>query len=111
MRYARDDVELRGTTIRKGDAVTAWLGSANRDEDVFEEAFKFDVSRRPNQHIAFGVGVHMCIGAPAARLALRVFFSELCRLVERIEPAGDAQPLVSNFVTGLKHLPVWMIPR
>jgi cytochrome P450 len=111
MRYARDEVDVRGVTIPAGAAVTAWLGSANRDEDVFPDPDRFDAGRQPNRHVAFGLGPHHCIGAPLARLALGALFSALLARVERIEPAGPVERLVSNFVAGIKHLRVRMIPR
>ena len=111
MRYAKQDTELQGTTIKRGEAVVAWLGSANRDERVFENPYRFDVGRHPNRHVAFGFGPHFCVGAWVARFALRTLFSEIMRRVERIELAGPVDHLASNFVAGIKHLPVRMIPR
>lgn len=111
MRYALQDVEMRGEVIRHGDPVTAWLGSANRDEEVFGAPYQFDVGRRPNHHIAFGFGPHSCIGAPLARAALQILFSEVLRCVERIELVGPIEHLASNFTAGIKHMPVRMIPR
>jgi cytochrome P450 len=111
MRYAQKDVELCGRQIKAGQAVTAWLGAANRDERVFRDPYTFDIARRPNRHIAFGVGPHYCIGAGLARLWLRMFVGELTRLVERIEVVGEPRHLRSNFVAGYKGLPVRFIPR
>lgn len=111
MRYASRDIELRGKKIREGEAVTAWLGSANRDEDAFPDPFRFDISRRPNRHVAFGVGPHYCIGSGLARLALRVFLDELVCRIQAIELAGPEEHLASNFVAGFKHMPVRMEPR
>jgi cytochrome P450 len=111
MRYARHDTELRGVRIARGDAVSAWLGSANRDEDVFESPYKFDVRRRPNPHVAFGFGSHYCVGAPLARLALRELLAEVLRRTRRLEVVSPARHLASNFVAGVKHLEVVMHPR
>jgi cytochrome P450 len=110
MRYAVTDVSLGGETIRAGEPVSAWIASANRDERVFVDPFRFDLARKPNRHLTFGFGPHYCIGAGIARLALQVFLTELVRTVERIEPAGPVVALESNFVAGLKHLPVRLVP-
>ena len=111
MRYAVRDTELHGTLIQRGEAVVAWLGSANRDERVFDNPYRFNVGRHPNRHVAFGFGPHFCVGAWLARYALRALFSELLRRVERIELVGPVAHLASNFVAGIKHMPVRMIPR
>ncbi|WP_394849975.1 cytochrome P450 [Pendulispora brunnea] len=106
MRYAVRDLTLRGVSIQRGDALAVWLGSANRDEDAFPDPYRFDVGRTPNRHIAFGFGPHYCIGAPLARIALNLLFEEIVRVVEAFEGRGPAVHLKSNFVAGLKHLPV-----
>ncbi|MFF5639396.1 cytochrome P450 [Streptomyces sp. NPDC012825] len=106
MRYAVRDLELGGARIARGDALVTWLGSANRDEDVFPEPYRFDVSRRPNRHVAFGFGPHYCIGAPLAKIALNLLFEEIVRVVEEFEVAGPVEHLESNFVAGIKHLPL-----
>jgi cytochrome P450 len=106
LRYAVDDVEIRGQRIRKDEAVVAWIASANRDEEVFDEPFRFDIARRPNKEIAFGYGPHRCIGAAAAVLTLELALKEIFARVARFEPAGDVEHLCSNFTAGIKHLPV-----
>jgi cytochrome P450 len=106
MRHAVVDTELAGVPIEAGEAVVAWLGSANRDERVFTDPYRFDVRRSPNRHVAFGFGPHYCIGAPLARIALRLLFAEIVRLVERFEAAGPVEHLRSNFVAGIKRMPV-----
>ena len=106
MRHATRDVRIHDVLVAKGDPVTVWLGSANRDEKMFTDPFRFDVRRQPNRHIAFGVGAHRCLGAPMARLALHVFFDELLRHVRGIELAGPVEHLASNFIAGIKKLPV-----
>jgi cytochrome P450 len=111
MRHAVADIELRGQTIRAGDSVTAWIASANRDEQIFPDPFRFDVGRTPNRHLAFGIGPHYCIGAPLARVALTTFFSELLRRVEQIEVPGPIEHLESNQVAGIKHMTVHLVPR
>ncbi|HEU5026319.1 MAG TPA: cytochrome P450 [Spirillospora sp.] len=106
MRTAARDYELRGTTIREGDAVLLSYPSANRDEDVFDDPFAFDVGRDPNKHLAFGFGVHYCLGAALARIEVRAFFEELLPRLGSIELAGPAESIATTFVGGLKRLPV-----
>ncbi|WP_400161936.1 cytochrome P450 [Brevibacillus sp. TJ4] len=106
MRYALQDVEIKGVRINKGDAVVAWIGSANRDEDVFEDPFTFDLRRKHNPHIAFGKGAHYCVGHPAARQTIKILFEELFYHFEAFELAGPEQHLASNFIAGIKSLPV-----
>jgi cytochrome P450 len=106
MRTATRDYDLRGVTIRKGDAVLLSYPSANRDEDVFDDPFSFDVGRDPNKHLAFGFGVHYCLGAALARIEVRAFFEELLPRLRSIEFAGPAESIATTFVGGLKRLPV-----
>lgn len=106
MRYATRDLELHGVPIQAGDAVVVWLGSANRDEDVFDDPYRFDIRRRPNKHIAFGSGAHYCVGHSLARVTLRVFFAELLSRFTDIAVVGTPQRLCSNFIAGYKHLPI-----
>ncbi len=101
------DTELRGQALKAGDKVSLWYVSANRDEDVFEDPFRFDIERQPNPHVAFGgPGPHFCLGASLARLELRVLFEELARRVPVLRPLGAPVRLRSNIVAGIKHLPV-----
>jgi cytochrome P450 len=106
MRHATKDVQLHGQLIRKGAAVVAWLASANRDQAVFARPYEFDPERAPNRHLAFGAGVHYCIGAVTARLGLRIVFEELFRHVEAFHLAGPVEHLASTFVAGVKHMPI-----
>ncbi|QKG24129.1 cytochrome P450 [Actinomadura verrucosospora] len=106
MRTATRDYELRGVTIREGDAVLLSYPSANRDEDVFDDPFAFDVGRDPNKHLAFGFGVHYCLGAALARMEVRAFFEELLPRLGSVELAGPAESIATTFVGGLKRLPV-----
>lgn len=106
LRYALQDVEIDGVHIRAGDPVTAWLGSANHDERVFRNPHRFLPSRRPNRHLAFGAGPHFCIGAPIARAALRQLFAALLPALARVDQTGPVRYLASNFVSGIKHLPI-----
>jgi cholest-4-en-3-one 26-monooxygenase len=106
-RNVTGDVEFRGHQLRAGDKVGIWYVSANRDEDVFEEPFRFDVARQPNEHIAFGGGgPHHCLGANLARMEMSLFFQELTRRVAQVEAVGPPERLRSNFIGGIKHLPV-----
>jgi len=106
MRTATSDVEIRGRKIRAGDRVVLWNASANRDETQFADPYRFDVRRTPNEHLAFGYGEHFCLGAHLARLEMKVMFEELMRRVSDIEIAGPVERLRSNFVAGIKHMPV-----
>ena len=107
-RTAARDVELRGQTIREGQKIILLYPSANRDAKVFADPFRFDTARKPNDHIAFGLGGHFCLGANLARLELRVFFEEALRRLPGLELASDAPPPLraSNFVSGIESLPV-----
>jgi cytochrome P450 len=80
--------------------------SGNRDDDVFTDPFRFDVGREPNKHIAFGYGVHFCLGAALARLEINSFFSELLPRLRSVESTGPAEHMATTFVGGLKHLPI-----
>jgi cytochrome P450 len=106
MRTATEDYDLRGVTIRQGEAVLLSYPSANRDEEVFDDPFRFDVGRDPNKHLAFGFGVHYCLGAALARIEVRAFFEELLPRLGSIELAGAPESIATTFVGGLKRLPV-----
>lgn len=106
MRYATRDVVIRGVTIRRGEPVAAWIGSANRDEDAFPDPYAFDLRRTPAvRHLAFGVGPHYCVGHAVARVSLQEFFEELFAQFDDIEVVGEPVHLHSNFIAGMKHLP------
>jgi cholest-4-en-3-one 26-monooxygenase len=107
-RNARQDVTLRDVTIKAGEKISLWYISANRDEDVWDDPFTFDIGRDPNPHIAFGGGgPHFCLGAQLARLEIRVLFEELVRRVPGgVQQLGAPDRLRSNFIGGIKHLPV-----
>ena len=109
-RTAVEPVEIAGEQIEPGDIVSLWYVSANRDESQFDRPDEFDVGRTPNRHIAFGGGPHFCLGAGLARLEVRVFLEELIDRYDRIELAGPVQRLRSNFLHGIKHLPVTLEP-
>jgi cholest-4-en-3-one 26-monooxygenase len=106
-RTATRDTELGGQRIAEGDKVVVFYSSANRDESVFEDPYTFDVGRDPNPHIGFGGGgPHFCLGAHLARLELRVLFEALVRRMPGIAQAGEARRLRSNFINGIKEMPV-----
>ena len=110
-RQATCDYELNGKTIKAGDKVAMWFVSGNRDEDVFADPFRFDVTRTPNDHIAFGGGgAHFCLGANLARLELRLLFEQIITRVPDMRIAGDVERLRSNFIGGIKHIPVEFTP-
>jgi cholest-4-en-3-one 26-monooxygenase len=110
-RTAMSDTELSGTKIRQGDKVVFYHASANRDEDVFENPGTFDVGRDPNPHIAFGGGgPHFCLGANLARMESRIMFEHLLDRLPDIHQVGDAERLQSQFINGVKHLPVAFTP-
>jgi cytochrome P450 len=106
MRTAAEDTTVRGVPIAKGESVYLAYVSGNRDEEVFDEPFRFDVSRDPNKHVAFGYGVHFCLGAALARMEMNSLFSELIPRLESIELAGEPELAATTFVGGLKHLPI-----
>ena len=109
-RTATADVELRGKQIKAGDKVAIWYNSANHDADRFENPFRFDLDRPDNLHMAFGRnGPHLCLGAWLARMEVRLVFEELMKRVDRLEPNGDVQYLRSNFIAGIKSLPVKVV--
>ena len=107
-RTATTDTELAGQRIEAGDKVVTWYISANRDETRFPDPYRFDVSRaNAGEHVTFGPGgPHFCLGAHLARLETRILFEELLPRIRSIEPASPAERMRSNFVNGIKHLPV-----
>ncbi len=111
-RTATREVEISGQRIGPGEKLTMWYISANRDEEIFPDGDVFDVGRSPNNHVAFGGGgAHFCLGASLARLEIRILFEELLRRLPDIEQAGPAARLRSNFINGIKHLPVRFTPE
>ena len=106
MRTATADTVVRGVPIAKGESVYLAYVSGNRDEDVFDDPFRFDVGRDPNKHVAFGYGVHFCLGAALARMEMNSFFTELVPRLDSIELAGEPSFSATTFVGGLKHLPI-----
>ncbi|MFI0479426.1 cytochrome P450 [Actinomadura sp. 9N215] len=106
MRRARHDTEIAGQKIAAGEAVTAWIASANRDERAFDRPYELDFERTPNRHIAFGTGPHTCLGSHLARLMLRNSFTELCAAIESFELAEKPVHLASNEIAGVVSLPL-----
>lgn len=105
-RRAVADVTIRDQVIREGDSVLMWYPSANRDEDVFVEPDRFDITRSPNDHLAFGYHEHFCLGAGFARKEMRVMFEELFARYPDIQLNGEPARLRSNFINGIKRMPV-----
>ncbi|MEU6465621.1 cytochrome P450 [Streptomyces sp. NPDC046976] len=105
-RTAVQDTELAGRRIPAGDKVVVFHASANRDERAFADPGRLDLTRSPNPHVSFGDGPHVCLGAHFARLQLRLLYAEVARTLPGLRPAGPAERLVSNFINGLKSLPV-----
>ena len=104
------DLDLDGAPLRRGDKAVLWYIAANRDPEAFPQPERFDIRRRPNPHLAFGAGRHVCLGAWLARLEVRVTFEELFRRVRAVELTGPPDRLRSNFIHGVKHLPVRLLP-
>jgi cholest-4-en-3-one 26-monooxygenase len=110
-RTATTDLELRSTKVKAGDKVVFFHASANRDEDIFEDPDRFDIGRDPNPHIAFGGGgPHFCLGANLARMEIRVMFEHLSARLPDIHQNGPMKRLQSQFISGVKHLPVAFSP-
>ena len=109
-RTATQDIEMRGKQIKAGDKVVMWFNSANHDPEGFENPFRFDLAREKNDHMAFGRnGPHLCLGAWLARMEVRLVFEELMKRVDHFEPNGPVERLRSNFIAGIKHLPVKVV--
>ena len=106
VRTATAGTTVRGVDIAKGESVYLAYVSGNRDEEVFTDPFRFDVSRDPNKHVSFGYGVHFCLGAALARMEMSSLFAELLPRLESIEFAGEPELSATTFVGGLKHLPI-----
>lgn len=111
VRRATRDAEVGGQPVKEGDRFMLLYQSANRDADVFDEPDRFDIHRNPNKQIAFGYGPHMCIGQHLAKMELRIMFEELLPRIESVTIAGERKVVQTNFVGGLKNLPVTLTLR
>ncbi|MFC9704452.1 cytochrome P450 [Streptomyces sp. NPDC056943] len=111
MRTVTEPVVLRDQRLDAGDRVVLWIPSANRDERVFTDPDRFDITRTPNRHLALGIGEHFCLGGMLARVEMRIFFSELLDMVKTVEQTGPAVPVESIVVNGLEHFPVRLRAR
>ena len=110
-RSAARDTTLAGQAVKEGDKFLLFYWSANRDEDVFDDPYTFDITRSPNDHVGFGgPGPHFCLGAHLARREITVMFRELFRRLPDIEATGEPARLQSNFINGIKHLPCKFTP-
>ena len=106
MRSASADTELRGRKIAKDDWLLLCYPSGNRDEEVFADPFAFRVDRKPNNHLAFGFGAHMCLGMHLARMEMRILWEELLPRLDAVDMAGEPKLTRANFVSGPKALPI-----
>jgi cytochrome P450 len=106
MRTATADTTVRGVDIAEGESVYLAYASGNRDEEVFDDPFRFDIRRDPNKHLAFGYGVHFCLGAALARMEISSLYRELLPRLKSIELAGEPELCATTLVGGLKHLPI-----
>lgn len=106
LRTAVVDTTIGDQPIRAGDRVTLWNAAANRDDEIFTDPDGFDLTRTPNQHLAFGAGGHYCLGGALANTELRVLFGELARRVDQVELAGPVRRLSSNLIWGIDSMPV-----
>lgn len=105
-RTATCDTEIRGHPIAAGDRVVMLYSSGNFDEEVFTDPMRFDITRDPNPHLAFGHGIHLCLGANLARMEARIFFEEFFRAFAGIERTGEPVYIRSNNIHGFKQMPV-----
>ena len=109
-RTARNDVELAGRRIAKGDKVVMWYISGNRDESKIDRADEFIIDRaKPRQHLAFGAGIHRCVGDRLAEQQIRILWEEVLARDLRFEIIGPPQRLYSNFIRGIRTLPVRIV--
>lgn len=105
------DLNFHGVEMKENDKIALFYTSANRDEARFEDPFRFDITRSPNEHLAFGVGEHFCLGSSLARLEIRLLFEAMAERMTSIEQAGDVRRLRSNFIAGIKTLPIRFTER
>ena len=106
MRTATADTDLGGRKIAKGDWLMLCYASGNRDEEVFEEPYQFRSDRKPNRHLAFGYGAHLCLGQYLAKMEMRILFEELLPRLKSVALDGEVKMTQANFVNGPKKLPI-----
>ncbi|MGH2517112.1 MAG: cytochrome P450, partial [Ktedonobacterales bacterium] len=110
-RHAVADTTIRDQPVRKGETLIAWIGSANRDEAQFPDVDRFDIARNPNRHLAFGYGIHFCLGAPLARLEAKIALGAMLeRLPNMRRVPGPLEPMGSSIVFGVRALPITFDP-
>jgi cytochrome P450 len=110
-RTATRDVEMHGKHIKPGDKVVIWFVSADYDGEQFADPYRFDIHRSPNDHVAFGrMSPHLCLGAQLARMELKVLFEELLPKLADAQLAGPIDRLRSNFIAGMKRVPITVTP-
>jgi cytochrome P450 len=105
-RIAKEDVEIGGKIIKKGEGIKVWIASANRDEDVFSNPDSFDINRRPNPHLSFGAGIHLCLGASLARMEAKVLLEEMINRYKKVEVLEEPEPIPNEILNGFKSLKV-----
>ncbi|MFT5696358.1 MAG: cytochrome P450, partial [Myxococcota bacterium] len=98
--------EVGGQAIRKGEKLVVYYGSANRDPRVFENPDVFDITRKPNPHLAFGAGTHFCMGSHMARMEMRLTLIELLKRYPNFNLIGPPERIHSNFISGIKRMPM-----
>ena len=105
-RTATQNYDLKDREIKKDDSILLCYPSGNRDEEIFDEPFKFKVDRSPNRHLAFGHGVHLCLGKYLAKIEMEIFYEELFKKIDNIQLNGEPEWVKASFVSGLKSLPI-----
>jgi cytochrome P450 len=111
MRTATEDTEIGGQKIAEDERLVCWNLSANRDEAIFDDPYRFDTGRTPNPHLGFGHGKHFCLGVHLARLEMRVLIPMLLREMQAMRLQTEPEPAASNIFAGIKHMPIAFTPR
>ena len=105
-RTATQNYDLKDREIKKDDSILLCYPSGNRDEEIFDDPFKFKVDRSPNRHLAFGHGAHLCLGKYLAKIEMEIFYEELFKKIDNIQLNGEPEWVKASFVSGLKSLPI-----
>ena len=105
-RTATQNYDLKNREIKKDDSILLCYPSGNRDEEIFDDPFKFKVDRSPNRHLAFGHGAHLCLGKYLAKIEMEIFYEELFKKIDNIQLNGEPEWVKASFVSGLKSLPI-----